>query len=193
MSYAIFDLDDVLANLRDPIQAALTKSFGKDIHHRDWDRYDLADIYNVPLGEIIDAFLEHEILDHAVPEAGAQEAMAAARAAGHRVAVLTARGWHPNGTVLTRQWLGDHGLLPDELHVVELHRRKEDELHRYGRVAWMIDDNLAHVHGAAATGLVDTVVLMTRPWNRAGHHDARVNDLFEYAELIAAKKSKVSA
>ncbi len=189
MSYAIFDLDDVLANLRDPIRAALAKAVGKDIPHHEWNRYDLAGIYNVSWEEILDAFLEHDILDHATPEPGAQEALAAARAAGHRVAILTARGWHPKGDALTYQWLGDYRLLPDELRVVEMHRKKEEELTFYQQIAWMIDDNPAHVHGAEATGLVDTVVMMDRAWNATSEHPTRVKDLFEFASLLAQKKA----
>lgn len=184
MSYAIFDLDDVLANLRDPIQAALTKRFGKDIHHREWDRYDLSDIYEVPLNEIVDAFIEHEILDHARPEPGAAEALCCARECGHQVAILTARGWHPDGDALTREWLAAHGLLPDLLHIVPLHQKKEEVLGRYSGIAWMIDDNPAHVLGAARSGAVQSVVLMERPWNKDLAHPLRVLDLFEYANLM---------
>lgn len=51
----------------------------------------------------------------AEPMAGAREALAALRAAGHTIVVYTARGWAEYR--VTKQWLDDHGMAYDAIHM----------------------------------------------------------------------------
>ncbi len=51
----------------------------------------------------------------AQPLPGAREALAQLKAAGHTIVVYTARGWAEYKA--TRQWLDDHGMSYDALHM----------------------------------------------------------------------------
>jgi ribonucleotide monophosphatase NagD (HAD superfamily) len=59
-----------------------------------------------------EAFLERPL---AQPIAGAREALAKLRAAGHIVVIYTARGWGEHR--VAKQWLADHGFEYDGLHM----------------------------------------------------------------------------
>ncbi len=51
----------------------------------------------------------------AQPIAGAKEALAQMRAAGHTVVIYTARGWAE--LKATKKWLDDHGMQYDAIHM----------------------------------------------------------------------------
>lgn len=60
---------------------------------------------------------EERVFDRplATPLAGAREALAALKAAGHTLVVYTARGWAEYR--VTKQWLDDHGMAYDAIHM----------------------------------------------------------------------------
>ncbi len=116
--YVVFDLDDVLANLREELMTMLRLRTGRDIHWREWRSYKLDGLYGVSVKQILQWVMEEEVLEAAALERRAAETIEAARSAGYRIAVITARGWHPRGELLTWQWLERHALRVDELHLV---------------------------------------------------------------------------
>ena len=60
---------------------------------------------------------EERVFDRplAAPIAGAKEAIASLKAAGHTIVIYTARGWAEYR--VTKQWLDDHGFAYDAIHM----------------------------------------------------------------------------
>ncbi len=185
--WVVFDLDECLCGLRHHLQTALYDLTGIDLHWSRWDRYDLTGLYGISLEDFTETLLSYRIIERAILEPGAWAALHSARLLGYRTAILTARGWHPEGERVTRDWLETHGLRPDRLHLVPMHQAKGEVLPEYGRVAWFLDDHLGHAAGAEASGVVDRVLLQDRPWNRVAEHPGqRIHSLWEVPALLAA-------
>jgi len=180
--YAVFDLDDVLANLRDHLMAMLHRRTGREIHWSEWRDYELGGLYGTGNETIMAWVLEDRVLEEATLEPHAADAVSAARRAGYRVAVVTARGWHPQGEALTREWLERQGLAVDELYLVPAFGDKATVLEALGQVAYFVDDHVGHLYPAQALPGVRRALLVDRPWNR---HDREMHRLFGLDEFVA--------
>lgn len=182
--FVAFDLDDVLANLRDPMMTMLRQRTGKNIHWNQWQSYELGPLYGTSSEKIMEWVLEDQVLENATLEPHARQAVEAARENGFRVAVVTARAWHPRGEGLTRDWLEQHGLNVDELHLVPLFGDKAVILNDLGVVEHFIDDHLAHLYPASELPGVRQVLLVDRPWNRSDASLHRLRCLGEFKDLL---------
>jgi 5'(3')-deoxyribonucleotidase len=182
--FVVFDLDDVLANLRDPMMTMLRQRTGKNIHWNQWQSYELGPLYETSSEKIMEWVLEDEVLEAATLEPYAKIAVEAARENGFGIAVVTARAWHPRGQGLTREWLEQHDLNVDELHLVPLFGDKAAILNDLGVVEHFIDDHLAHLYPASALPGVRQVLLVDRPWNRNDVSLRRLQCLGEFKALL---------
>jgi FMN phosphatase YigB (HAD superfamily) len=181
MRYIAFDLDDVLANLRDPLMTVLNRETGRDIHWRQWTEYELSGIYGASVERIMDWVHRFGVLEAATPEPWARATLEAVRRAGYRVAVVTARGWHPRGETLTWTWLARYALKVDEVHLVSGGRSKAEVLARLGAVEHYVDDHLGHLYPAQGSSKIRQLHVLDRPWNR---HDAVLNRLYTLEDLV---------
>ncbi|MDJ0862569.1 MAG: hypothetical protein QNJ82_10050 [Gammaproteobacteria bacterium] len=185
-SYVVFDLDDVLANLRDHLMNMLVRQTGHGIHWNQWHEYELGSVYQTTTERIMGWVLEHRVLESASLEPHAQPAVRTARQLGHRIAVVTARGWHPRGVQLTEEWLVANGLDVDELHLVPAFGDKSNVLRKLGRVAYFVDDHVGHLYPARTLPEVCETLLIDRPWNRKDRQIRRLFGLDEFVELLQA-------
>lgn len=173
----VLDLDDVLANLRQSLYEALHRVSGVDRHWSDWTHYDLRRHFPPVAHELDRVLIEQRALESCAPEPGAAELTRTLRARGVAVAIVTARGWHPQARELTRQWLHDHGIAFDRLDVVALGGNKVEITSRMEQVALAVDDHPAHVDRYRQSGL--PVLMMDRPWNREHPHRPRIHHVSE--------------
>ena len=184
--FVVFDLDDTLANLREHLMAMLNRRTGRAIHWTAWRRYELVTVYGASVEQILEWVLQDRVLESAHLEPHAREAVVAARGAGYRVAVVTARGWHPRGEAITRGWLERHGIEVDALHLVPAFGCKAEVLARLGPVHHYVDDHAGHLHPARAVPSVRETHLLDRPWNRDDTTLSRLRGLDELIQLLAA-------
>lgn len=182
--YVVFDLDDTLANLREHLMAMLNRRTGLQIHWNDWRRYELVSVYGASVEQILDWVLKDRVLEAAHLEPHALEAVRAAREAGYRIAVVTARGWHPRGEAITRGWLQANGIAVDALHLVPAFGSKAEVLARLGPVRHFIDDHAGHLHPARAVPSVGDTHLIDRPWNQEDETHNRLRGLDEFIRLL---------
>lgn len=182
--YVVFDLDDVLANLREHLMQMLKKRTGKDIHWHQWHEYKIEGLYGITGNKIMQWVHEDEIFEAATLEPGAIEAVSAAKAANYRVAVVTARAWHPNGESLTADWLTRHKLAIDELYIVPVFGDKAAILRKLGTVKHFVDDYLGHLYPAMQLPEVHQVYILDRPWNREDDKLQRLHSLDEFIPLL---------
>ncbi len=182
--YIVFDLDDVLANLRDHLMAMLWRKTGRHIHWNDWQQYELGSVYEASTEIIMQWVLEEQVLESASLEPHAVRAVQAAKARGYAVAVVTARGWHPRGRRLTEDWLGNYGLDVDELHLVPAFGDKSGVLRDFREVAYFVDDHVGHLYPARDLPEVKKVLLVDRPWNRQDREMHRLFGLDEFIRLL---------
>jgi len=182
--FVVFDLDDVLCNLREGIHKSLNVVTGKSIHWEDWDRFSLESIYDIAHEDCMRVLIEHEILENATLEPGVHTAVRTAYEAGYQVAILTARGWHPDSDKTTKQWLEAHNIRHDRLDIVPYGIPKAEFISRYSQVAFMLDDHPEHIRSMVAANNVDYPILRDRPWNRNDQDLHRVHSLKDFAQLL---------
>ena len=161
----ILDLDDVLANLRESLCQTLAQAASSRLHWRDWRHYDLRQHYPTVADRLEPLLIAARTLEICQPEPGAAAATQALGRLGFNVLIITARGWHPRGETLTRDWLNDHKIHHDELAVVPLGSNKLEALSPTHKVALAVDDHPSHVAQYRQAGI--RALLMDRPWNAA--------------------------
>lgn len=183
MKIAVFDLDDVIANLREPMAEALNRVSGRKLSWHQWHRWELSLLYDLSHDEMLAALVEHEVLERAKPEPFARETLALFMDHGYTPVVATAREWHPNGSEITQAWLSAHDVPVAHVRLVALDGSKAEEVSPLGAIYWFIDDNSRHVEEAHAHG-VPSVAVMDRPWNQETCVGHRVQCLREYQSIL---------
>jgi len=176
---AVFDCDDVLANLREPLEVLVSEHLNKHVSWTEWNQYEIGKIYNFDFNHISEMIVEREILEKLTVEPGAKELVQYYKDQGCKTVILTARGYHPSGLSLTQQWCVDNSLAIDEVICVPLHAAKRDYLKTFPRVEVYVEDNHAHAEQAYGLLNVKEVFLINRPWNQNITDVSRVSNLFE--------------
>lgn len=174
MATVILDLDDVLGNLREALYRTLIRHSTHDRHWNDWHHYDLSLHFPDVADRLDDLLMAEATLENCEPEPGAAAATRRLRDEGFGLAVITARGWHPNALNLTRAWLESHEFAFDSLAVVPLGGDKLSCIAALESIRLAVDDHPRHIDRYRGAGI--PAVMISRPWNR--HHDApRIDDL----------------
>lgn len=179
----IFDCDDVLANLRDPLQDLVSEHLGKKVSWEDWNQYQIGKIYDFDFSHICQMIVERDILQKLQPEPHAKELISWYKDQGCETIVLTARGYHPNGYFVTKQWLKDHDLEIDHVMCINITEQKRDHIKNIVQVEDYIEDNHSHAEQASGLSNVQRVYLMDRPWNQEISLGQRVKTLKDILDI----------
>ncbi len=201
----VLDLDGTLCNTHDAIRAALKAELGRDLACAQWTDYALAARYGITPTELHTILRRHEVLQNAVIEPGAREALLELRELGHKIGVVSGRGWHPDGTRITRDWLSDQRLPLDYVQVVAARgsfrgRADPSAIEKCRAIATLtkgqgaldayVEDFLEHLDRVREAGLVHVPVVFDRPWNvTAGTAFARVTTFADLPSLIGEPKA----
>lgn len=162
---AIIDVDDTLFNLRDPMCEALNAYTGKNIHHTEWDSYDLHGKYGLSLDEFFYALTLHQALENSKPEPECKNFLRTLKPV-YSTVLLTARGWHPYGGAITKGVLLTHGIGWLFIECLNLGECKADHIKNYyGDVGLFVEDNPKHFDSVLKQGLSEKCFLIERPWN----------------------------
>ena len=191
--HVYLDVDDVLAETTRALVALARTRFGKRVDFEQLLAFDLA----VSLG--LDAREHAQFMEEAhaedfllglEPLPGAAEAVAAWHRAGAEISVVTGRP--PASLEVTGRWLARAGIAHHRVEVVDKYGRypgsgaphREDLLER--GFAFVIEDSLEMAELFAAQGDA-RVLLVDRPWNRAGARaHPRVRRVRDWSEIGAA-------
>ena len=177
-SPVLVDIDDVMCNLRPVLCEALCTASGKDIHFSEWSHSKLNDTYEMSPERFVQTMINHKILERSEPEEDAMEALQTLRAHGHPVILVTKRGWHPDGTFITKRWLAKHNLPYNILRVVPFEGSKLDAYKAFGtEFVTLIDDQPSNLDEARASGIVHNTHLIDRPWNVSNSEHSRYRSL----------------
>jgi len=173
-SFFVFDVDDTIANLREPLHRALTNETGITIGLESWNVYDIFRYYGMDRADFLDIIHKHDLLKKCKPEPGAYECIEHIRESGHKIGLLTARGWNPDALKITHAWLEEHGIQVDRLHIMSS-GVKGDYIHQFDNAVMFVDDHHAHVDSVHKMGVDSWIV--ERPWNSEHKIQNRVDNL----------------
>ena len=180
------DLDDVIGETALRLLDLAEREYGLEVPFEEVTSYDLQDVFGLSAEETAEFYRRSnqvDVLSGVALREGAVESMAACRAGGIEVWVVTGR---PAGTSdLTRAWLADREVPHDELLFVDKYGPWQGEDALPVDPAGLLSlEELAELEFGAAiedhlgmarilAGRMRTpVLLMDRPWNRDPEADA---------------------
>lgn len=184
MRVAALDIDDSLADLRNPLMHALNQYTGKDIHWNDWDVYDLAKIYGMTIPDFRACLIESDALRKAKPMEDSINFCQHLIDNNYIVLMVTARGWHPQAVELTKQWLEEYKIPYHDLYVTKLNQSKYKAIEKYGVIDLAVDDAFENIKNYKESGMVRHPVLFHHPWNKNHEYDKVIHNIMEAVEYV---------
>lgn len=179
---AVFDCDDVLADLRTIVLQRLSLLLERNVELHELTHWNLSEAF----GSQIDAVdLFSNISLESIPvELQAAPFLMHLKTEGYRLEIVTARGYHPNAVQRTLNWCHSHSLPIDKVHVVPLYGDKKQVLEQMGQIHFYVEDNHDHVIAADQLPNVERIFLMDRPWNRSCDVGTRVQNLMDVYRVL---------
>lgn len=185
--WVAFDLDDCLANMRDPLRASMERHTGKTLQCSDWDTYDFFKEY-MDLEAFLALIVKDGVAGQCLPEPGSVQTLCELGNFGIKTAIVTARAYLPDAQSATLQWLDVHGLGVDKLVIVAPGQNKADALLALPNLLGYVDDHAKHLDDVAAAFAVHGrsvhLSLMDRPWNQHTDLHHRVGHLADFKKEI---------
>lgn len=181
-----FDFDGVIGDLGPGSHMACAAMSKLPAPSAEWTIYDQYVQYGMTLEQYLEALIQYRVLEDAPITPGAAEAMRAARLAGYEIAIVTARGYHPEGEAITLDWCQRHGIEVDHLRLVGPSASKKQALADLGNVVAYVDDLASHLDEVATTCPDTKLYLMDCLWNQGEHRYTRLRSVPEYVSIVLA-------
>jgi uncharacterized HAD superfamily protein len=183
----IYDVDDVIYELKHTIRAALKDVTGKDIHPDLWHSFNLNEVYGVDIKDIFDSFHKHDILRTGELNKQIFPVMEYMKKNNIKTKAVTARGWHPEADAITSAFFEENKIGIDEIHVVQHHEKKSDYISQIKgfEIVGYIDDNARHIKETreACGTTIKNYFLMDQPWNRSYDVESGVTRLQNLSDV----------
>jgi hypothetical protein len=178
-SAVVFDMDDCIVNLREQVHRLFKKEHGDHIPDiKDWYTYNIMELFDIEsFEEGFELFHQYQVLENARPERNAFDLIREYVNSDYRIFMVTARGWHNHGTVVTEQWLKDYNLIDfiDNFYITDIGECKSDvisRLHNDGyHIEHFFEDQTKNLVPCIDQGIVEKGYLVKRPWNKKAEED----------------------
>ena len=183
-----FDMDDVVNKMRLETSRVFTEMSGKVVPVEEWSKLCPQFLYGVDFCP--ETMMKGRIIEDCLPEEDASETFKMLSERGFQTAIITARGWHDRGVEATLEWLDQHGIEVDHLHVVSMTETKFDVFSKIQKdfyIKAFIDDQVKYLEQAVNHEAVEKVFAFNRPWNQNLEFEGnihRVHSLLEFAKNI---------
>jgi 5'(3')-deoxyribonucleotidase len=178
----VLDLDDSIANLRDPMNLALNNYTNKNIHWNDWHQFNIVELYNLNIQQFYECIIENKLLENLIPHSETKELLTDFKKAGYTVKIITARQYHPNAYEITKNWFTKYEIPHDHI-VISEHGNKSNFITKEENVILVIDDSIENVAEFLKSGKAQMACLFDMPWNQ---HSVlpRIHNLNEIRALL---------
>ncbi len=184
----IIDMDEVVADTLPPILHHLNQIDRTNVKHTEITDYDFTKFFNTTQQHIQQLFHDNNILGTVEPLDGAIDALHRIKAMGYKIHIVTARAWHPYGSVLTMDWLERHRAPYNSISVSMGGDQPKSDVYKFiaDRFAYIVDDGLHNITDAIESGIVDEVVVVEAAWNTSVDTfiDKTINSLSDFADFL---------
>ena len=194
------DMDDVICESCRGFLKLLQSEFNRSVAYEDVTVFDLSQSFSMSADEI-EEFMERahhpEILSTFVPLPGALETIQGWVDRGYKIDIMTGRP--PSTGAYTEEWLDRHGVGYNSLNFIDKYGRLkfDSSFSEALTLAELADKSfcLAVEDSAATAGYlaehdVAPVVLIDRPWNRAGVN-GKIKRMADWRELARSARSAI--
>ena len=179
---AVFDCDDVLANLREIVLERLSETLNRPVLLSELVNWDMSKTFGAEIDSV--AMFKAISLESIPMEPNAPSVTQLMKTLGYRIEIVTARGYHPHAAQRTLNWCKRHNIHIDKVHVVPLYGDKREVLAGMGPIDIYIEDNHDHVEAAHGLDNVRQICLMDRPWNVNCNFGTRVHELLDIPKFL---------
>lgn len=197
----IFDIDDVIYDLKSMMYEALKEHTGKDIHHDTWKTLNMNEVFDLDYKEVVDVFLKHDVLRSGQLNFGIYPLLDYLKKNNIETKAVTARGWHPEADQITQAFFEEHDIQMGGIKVIKYTEKKSEyiaQLTDYNIVGY-VDDSDRHIMETklACQGNVKNYFIQDQPWNRHVELDTgmqRINDISEirnHLEIYLGSEKKI--
>jgi len=180
--YAVFDLDDTLLNLHVPLINMLNQRTGRDRCPKTVETFTLEEDYGIDQPTFFKWAEESMVLESGIIHDGAVDLFKTLREQDTRIAIVTARGWHPKALQVTEDWLHLNNLVPDELHIVSMQCNKNNSTTHMKKVRLAVDDREHHVFHFSK--LTKNAFLYRQGWNKHATDHRHIDNLTQLNNSI---------
>ena len=164
----------------------LSRRIGRPFHWREWKNYDFYSGF-MSREEFAQMIVDDGMLERCQPEPGAARIMRQLKEEGLQIAILTARGFHPNAREVTLRHLELHGMPVDHLEIVEHQKGKAVPALALPNLISYVDDHVGHLDAIGKAfeqaGRDLHMSLMTRPWNEHASWHHRITSLDDFVDV----------
>jgi 5'(3')-deoxyribonucleotidase len=179
----ILDLDDTIANLKDPMCNLLKNYSKKDVHWDKWDCFNIVPMYEINDEEFYSLLIDSSVLDDIKLYDGSREVMDKL-IPDHKIVIISSRNYHPDAYNVTKRWLDKNSLPYDNLHISGNGIKKSSYAKIYDNVVAAVDDNVDNCEDFYKNCGINNTLLMDQPWNASNKTFHRIHALPEMLKLI---------
>ena len=179
----ILDIDDTIADLKSLLCKEINEHTGENIPCDEWKSFYITNIYKtIDLPTFYDIIIKNKVLERIKPYDSTKSTMDMLYNLGYNLVLISSRSYHPNAYELTENWLNEHKLPFDHLHISG-DIKKSEFANRYQHVILSVDDNLDNNEDYRKHSNNESVLLMDQPWNRLNKDYPRINRIDEILNL----------
>lgn len=187
----IFDIDDVIYDMKTKMYEALKEHTGQDIHPDNWTTLNMNEVFNLDYKEVVDVFLKKEVLTSGNVNFNIYPLLDYLKKNNIETKAVTARGWHPDADRITQLLFEENNIEIDSLKVIKYTEKKSDYIHQLTNydIIGYVDDSDRHITETRLMcgNNVKNYYLQDQPWNRHIQIESdmkRIQDISEIKEHI---------
>lgn len=162
----ILDIDDTLANFREPACKLFKEKTGKDIPWKQWNCYRLDKIYNIPVNDLLNYVIYGNMLEKLKLHDGSKKLVNRLYEKDFNIKIISSRNYHPHAFDVTEEWLKKNKIPFNSLHISGNGIKKSSFVEKDENVVLAVDDNIDNCVDFIKNGKVKNPHLYTMPWNR---------------------------
>ena len=183
MKTIAFDLDDTLANLKDPMIECLNSFTGKKLQSNDLFKFDITDIYDITNENFFNCLIDNDILQNLEPFPETQLLLTNLLENDYNVDIITSRAYHPAAFEVTKSWFTKYDIPYSRIIISEHGKKKSDYFTKEENVILFVDDRIENCEDFISSRKAGSVRLFDAPWNQQSSI-TRVTNLSEVRKLL---------
>ena len=177
------DLDDTIANLRDPLQQLLDDFTGQCIPWKLWNTFKITDIYNISSEIFYNLIISSNILANIEPHNDTIETLNYLKYKKYIITIITSRSYHPEAYTITKHWLDKYKIPYNNIHISGNDNKKSKYANMYDTIM-TIDDSIDNCMDYMNNTNIQYKLIMDMPWNVNDNKFQRIGNINEICNII---------
>lgn len=171
-----FDIDDVIADFWDAAIPVFNKKYNVEAKKSDFVTFEsMNHIYGIEYPDFYKTIIDEGIFEQMRAYQGVPSVLQRIHEKGHKIVLITSRGFHPLARPLTEEFLNREDIPYHELHIKESGKKKSDYI--TDEMLCFADDLPLNLDDMRASEKVKKLALISQPWNMGNKDYVRYHGL----------------